>query len=219
MDYKVVDAIRIAIGTLAGAKSSAWRFWGNKKGDVYASARSMGNIFKISLHRDGKCFAGFTSEYKSNHPDSLQDRPRHFDKWELDINSPEVAMQVLFPESELRLYPPKKFDKVTWLAPPNENHMFVITIHILPLSIKEASFNLDNKMFPIASFNTPVRNVLIVGHYQELDLATSTWIEEQKKSLADKCNVSQTAGYRAIGGGYDVGKNRRWFLDMAWQDK
>ena len=52
MDYKVVDAIRIAIGTLAGAKSSAWRFWGNKKGDVYASARSMGNIFKISLHRE-----------------------------------------------------------------------------------------------------------------------------------------------------------------------
>ena len=218
MDYKVVDAVRIAVGTFERRKSSPWRFWGNKKGDVYASARSMGDIFKISLHADGKCFAGFTSEYKSKHPDSLLNRPRHFDKWELNINSSEVAIQVLFPESELRVYRPKNMDKVTWLDPPDRNHMFVISVYILPHSIKEALFGLGNKMFPIASFETTTRNAVIVGHYQELDLATNTWIEEQKKYFFDNYHISKKDGYRAIVGGYEITKKRRWFLDVAWQD-
>jgi hypothetical protein len=96
MDYRVVDAVRIAVGTIEGKKSSQWRFWGNKKGDIYASARSIGNIFKISLHRDGKCFAGFTSEFKEKRTGVLQNRSRHFDKWQLNLNSPVVAVQILF---------------------------------------------------------------------------------------------------------------------------
>jgi len=218
MDHKVVDAVRIAVGTIEGKKSSPWRFWGNKKGDIYASARSMGNIFKISLHRDGKCFAGFTSEYKTKCTGALQNRSRHLDKWELNLNAPEVAIQVLFLENELRTYKPKNLDKVHWFFPPEKNEMFVATVYILPISIREVTFDSSKIMFPIASFETSARNVLIVGHYQQLDLETNAWIKEERKRLDGYCNVEKSEGYRAIVGGYGK-NNRRWFFDMAWQEE
>ena len=219
MEHKTVDAVRIAVGTIEGKKSSPWRFWGNKKGDIYASARSMGNIFKISLHYDGNCFAGFTSEFKAKNTGLLQNRSRHFDRWDISLNSTAVAMQVLFPESELRTFRPKNLGKVDWLAPPIKNQMFVTTIYSLPISTKKATFDLVERIFPIASFETSHRNAIIVGHYQELDLATSSWIEDEKIRFNKHCNIPKSEGYRAIVGGYDNKNNRRWFLDMAWQDQ
>jgi hypothetical protein len=219
MDYIIVNAVRISIGTSQGKTSSQWRFWGNKKGDIYVSSRSMGHIFKISLHKDGNCFAGFTSEFKMRGTEGLHNRSRHFDKWQLDINSPGIAIQVLFPESELRMYEQKDLNGVDWFAPPSINQMFVVTVYTFPDSITEVSFDLGKKMFPIATFETGNRKAIIVGHYQELDLETITWIEEEKKRFNQDCRVPKSEGFRAIVGGHHRTNNRRWFLDMAWQEQ
>ena len=55
--------IRWAIGAPDGPRSSAWRLWGNKKGDIYVAVRSLGGIIKASFHRDGRCQVGFTDSY------------------------------------------------------------------------------------------------------------------------------------------------------------
>jgi hypothetical protein len=60
--------IRWIIGTPDGARSSTWRLWANKKGDVYVSRRGAGEIYKVSFHRDGNCHIGFASDYRETAP-------------------------------------------------------------------------------------------------------------------------------------------------------
>ena len=44
LDLEEVDAIRFALGSVGGARSSTWRVWGNKKGDFYLATRTLGGI-------------------------------------------------------------------------------------------------------------------------------------------------------------------------------
>ena len=40
------DGVRWAVGEQNGRRSSTYRFWGNKKGDFYLAARSIGGSLK-----------------------------------------------------------------------------------------------------------------------------------------------------------------------------
>lgn len=67
--------LRWAVGSPNGLSGTAWRFWGNKKGDFYLSGRSLGHIMKTSFHRDGRCQTGLTQMHFGSVPvsDNLKD--------------------------------------------------------------------------------------------------------------------------------------------------
>src|SRR5688500_16694613 len=87
--------LRWAVGSSGNVRSSTWRFWGNKKGDFYLSARSIGGLFKTSFHRDGNCFAGFTREYLASQREKGTPVPQRFvDGWSLDTSCSVRAFQI-----------------------------------------------------------------------------------------------------------------------------
>jgi len=75
--------IRWAIGSADGPRSSLWRMWGNKKGDIYVAVRSLGAITKASFHRDGSCQVGFTEPYAATASRRFGVTSRHWDRWQL----------------------------------------------------------------------------------------------------------------------------------------
>jgi hypothetical protein len=67
-DEAGLKVVRWAVGAPGEPRSSAWRLWGNKKGDIYAAVRSLGGITKASFHRDGRCQVGFADTYVELRP-------------------------------------------------------------------------------------------------------------------------------------------------------
>ena len=122
------EGIRWAVGEQAGRRSSTFRFWGNKKGDFYLSARSLGGSLKTSLHRDGRCHTGFTSDYAAKHAIVA----RHMDRWEVPLDRLVKAVQVMVADTDLAAFPSDDKDPMRWLRAPRPGNIAIVGIVILP---------------------------------------------------------------------------------------
>jgi hypothetical protein len=92
--------IRWAVGSPDGRRSSTWRLWGDKKGDVYLSMRSQGGRLKASFHRDRHCSVGFTKEYESIAKERFGADSRHWERWRLP--APEAPSSYQYSLQSLR---------------------------------------------------------------------------------------------------------------------
>lgn len=216
-----VDALRFAVGAPEGRRSSTWRFWGNKKGDFYFSTRSLGGVLKTSLHRDGRCHTGFTSEYAAR-SDSVapQGRSRHQDRWLLP-NAPFcVAARILIPESELREYPTRSSrKKMKWLDPPRPGGMFVVSIYVATPEARGTRWpGSDRGSIPVGVMGAAQRTCWVVGIYQRVDVSTLAMIEGERIRLSVYSRAEKAVGRRAILGGAGPENGPRWALELAWQD-
>jgi hypothetical protein len=110
--------LRWAVGSSDVPRSSAWRLWGDHKGDIYAAVRSLGGVTKVSFHRDGKCQVGFTSEYASTAAARFGKQARHWETWKLPQEPVARVLQILVPQSELRHFVGRDDARVVWLPPP-----------------------------------------------------------------------------------------------------
>lgn len=55
--------LRFVVERTDGFRSSPWRLWVTRRGDLYLSVRQMGGIQKYSFHLSGICRSAFTQEY------------------------------------------------------------------------------------------------------------------------------------------------------------
>ena len=77
--------VRLAAGAPEGPYSSAFRIWSPAgKSDVYAGVRERSGEMKVSLHADGNCLAGLTSDFAHREPVALAalGGKRHQSKWQ-----------------------------------------------------------------------------------------------------------------------------------------
>ena len=57
-------AVRFAVGSRDGARSSLWRVWtGKNTSDVYVESRDVQGVMKFSLHESGDWHYGYRPEY------------------------------------------------------------------------------------------------------------------------------------------------------------
>jgi hypothetical protein len=124
------NVLRWAIGSPDGPRSSAWRLWGEKKGDLYVAVRSLGAATKASFHRDGKCQVGFTNEYAVTASRRFAVESRHWQRWRLPADQVVRVLQVLVPHSELRSFTDRDHRNVTWLPTPPEGSVAVVSIFL-----------------------------------------------------------------------------------------
>jgi hypothetical protein len=102
------------------------RIWSPaRKSDVYAGVRERTQDFKISLHGDGVCQAGLSSDFAARESTAIASLggSRHQSRWTraTHVGSQFVApLQFCFPESELRFWAddPVADPGVFWIPPP-----------------------------------------------------------------------------------------------------
>lgn len=80
-DLRPRTIIRWAVGTPEGRRSSAWRLWGDPKGDTYLAMRSLAGQFKVSIHRDGQCYVGYHGKFLQAAKERFSATSRYFDQW------------------------------------------------------------------------------------------------------------------------------------------
>src|SRR5690349_1647237 len=108
-------AIRLVVGDPAGQYSASLRVWSPaRKSDVYAGVRERSGEFKISLHGDGECHAGLTSEFAQSQGAAISSMggSRHQSRWtrRTHVGSQfETPLQFVFPASELRSWRERPF--------------------------------------------------------------------------------------------------------------
>lgn len=161
------DGIRWAIGAKDGLRGSTWRFWGNKKGDFYAAVRTMGGLFKTSLHRDRWCQTGLTQEFYKKAPHEPRRRP---DRWQLPDEPWVTALEIVTPAEELELIESQEADPMAWLPAPKPGFISVVTIHIwqtgVPLNTGERWPGEARGTAPIGVIRTDMRSAVAVhGHF------------------------------------------------------
>jgi hypothetical protein len=133
------NILRWAIGSHDGPRSSAWRVWGMHQGDLYVAVRSLGGVIKASLHRDGRSYLGFTSEYAATAAARFGRQGRHWGTWQLPVDRIAVVFQILVPQRELRHFVGRDNSKLIWLAPPPVGSIAVISIFVAPPPIELAA--------------------------------------------------------------------------------
>jgi hypothetical protein len=124
------DAIRWAVGNAGGIRSSTWRLWANKKGDVYLAQRSLGSQFKMSIHQSRYCSVGFTNEYEEEARARFGGESRHWEQWKLPDAPVVRAVEVVIPNSELALLQTSEADPMAWIAPPGFGRAAVFALFI-----------------------------------------------------------------------------------------
>jgi len=55
--------LNFAVGSRDGPRSSVWRLWANKNGDVFVGCRAHASVNKLTFHASGRCHKAFTNEY------------------------------------------------------------------------------------------------------------------------------------------------------------
>lgn len=129
-DLKRSDAIRWAVFSSDGRRSSTWRLWGNKKGDIYISSRTLGGMFKMSIHRDRRCSVGFTSEFENEARSRFTVNSRHWERWILPDGANVRAVQVLIVDSELRSFDADEKAPMAWVESGGPGTAKVFTLKI-----------------------------------------------------------------------------------------
>jgi hypothetical protein len=123
--------VRLAVGSSAGLRSSAWRIWSAKNStDVYLAARALAGVQKISLHKSGSWSYSFLSEEKAA-PFVAPGASRHVDIWQ---SPPEFGegwrrgFAVIVPWTELRVWPEVEERAVDFAPHPGHGHWVIIEV-------------------------------------------------------------------------------------------
>lgn len=75
--------------------------WKPNTSDVYLAARTLGGLFKVSLHASGRCHVRAPDP---QHWRDTTDPPRFLDEWHIDVDSNyQFPFSLVIPEQELRL--------------------------------------------------------------------------------------------------------------------
>lgn len=177
---------RLAIGAPASRQSGIWLIWSNPKGDVYVANRCLGGIFKASFHKDRKCQFGFTSEHGSNARERFGRVDRHLEKWKLPEGTIVRAIQILIPESELRISAKEESEKITWLETPPPNSVGTISLFITE---KDLQHNLPSNVpgaTLVGKLDTDIRRAWISYAFTAPDDQLAQLIEFEKRRLKSR---------------------------------
>jgi len=120
------DALRVAVGTPEGRRSSTWRIWFGDA-DIYAAHRSIAHWRKVTIHYPRSPekpttlrYGGYTTHYAEKHglPSSVQERAHAI--WPGLEFAPDYFIEFRFriPECELRRFTAKESEDTHWLKPP-----------------------------------------------------------------------------------------------------
>ncbi len=177
-DLPARAGIRWAVGNPNGRRSSTWRLWGDKKGDVYLSMRSQGGRIKASFHRDRRCSIGFTKEYEPTAKERFGADSRHWERWSLPDSEVVRVAQIIIPDTELSVFAAEEADQMRWLQEPGLGNAVIVSIFIAepPDRFSWSGPETDGQLLGI--MQTPSRFTWAVHTIQTLDLATLSHIEE-----------------------------------------
>jgi hypothetical protein len=184
------SVLRWAIGSSHGPRSSAWRLWGNKKGDIYIAVRCLGSTTKASFHRDGNCQVGFTDNYAATASRRFAVKSRHWEKWRLPADQIVRVLQVLVPYSELRPFTDRNDRDITWLPLPPEGSVAVVSIFI---SAQGADFSLPTSAHAtsiVGNVRTSIRTAWIVYAHNSLDAVMAKLINDERAKLKQILGVA-----------------------------
>lgn len=174
---------RLAIGSQHGPRSGVWRMWGNPKGDVYVAVRCLGGIYKVSFHKDGNCQYGFTDQYADTALSRFGRQNRHLEKWRLPPDPIVRVLQILIPESELRVATMNDNKGVTWLPIPRQGTIGTISLYLTtPLTQLELPETVQDAWM-IGNMNTRSRNAWITYAFTPLDKTLTQLIALEKQKL------------------------------------
>ena len=180
------DGIRWAVGSIDGNRSSTWRLWGDKKGDVYLATRSLGGRLKVSIHRDRRCSIGFTKEFEAEAKLRFGAPSRHWERWTLPDVPVVKALQVLIPDSELATFSAKESDPMAWIPAPGDNQVVVFTIFVAEPANEFAWESPEKSGNLLGTMVCNTRSTWVVHHSQLLDEATFKMIEDGREKASQR---------------------------------
>lgn len=144
---------RFAVGTVDGVRSSEWRIWSTRHGDVYVGYRDSLETLKVSLHNSGAWRLAHISEGDTLGPGGMLEwtppAPGDYDdaiasgsledraivKWRKPdelLRGLTSAFQIEVPSSELRRHPNMRAGRrsVRWLSDPGRGQMTCVRLFI-----------------------------------------------------------------------------------------
>lgn len=211
-------AIRWAVGSADGLRSSTWRLWGNKKGNIYISCRSMGHIVKASFHPDRNCHVGFTSEYADTARKRFSNiSSRHWEKWTIPDEPMVRAIQIVLPASELRSFPATETAQLRWLPAPLPNSVSIVSIFIAHRGAEMKWPGSAHGTLPLGVIVTEKRVTWAVYSSNSIDAKTKVWIEDNRSKLASMPVTAETLrkpGIRAVLFGDQEGHSK-FFIELS----
>jgi hypothetical protein len=103
------DAVRVAVGSLTGRRSGAWRIWFGPQ-DIFAGYRSVAHIRKVSIHYERResptqlRYIVYTSEWEKSQgrPTRLKDRAHQLWNDEEIASNYFIEFRIRVPECELQ---------------------------------------------------------------------------------------------------------------------
>lgn len=177
------DGVRWAVGKKDGRRSSTWRMWGDKKGDVYLAMRSMGSTLKVSLHRDRRCSVGFTKEFETEAKERFGASTRHWHRWILP-DSPRVkSFQVLVPDSDLAEFASEEKEPMVWIPAPGAGRAVVFTVFIAEPPTEFSWVSPEKNGNLLGTMLCPTRLAWVVHKSQKLDVNTLKMIQESRAKV------------------------------------
>lgn len=182
--------IRWAAGAPSGPRSSTWRLWGDKKGDVYLSMRSQGGRIKASFHRDRRCSIGFTSEFHEEARERFGVQSRHMARWTLPDSEVVRVAQILIPGDDLVAFEEGDNAQMRWLPAAGPGDATVVSVYIAepPDCFNWTHPETDGNLIGIML--SPTRFTWAVSTVQTLDAATLAMIEDaRQKAMAMAANT------------------------------
>ena len=215
--------LRWAVGSPSGRRSSTWRIWGNKKGDVYLSVRALGGILKVSLHKDRRCQVGFTSEYAEEATSKFGTTSRHWSRWTL-LERPVVrAIQIVFPDQDLAFFETDDSKQMRWLPAPGPGHATVVSIFIAepPESCNWSRPEQDGHLIGVLA--CPSRFTWVVHTNQKIDEELSRVIDANRATALQHAKAGavplDTPGLRMILWGHTEGPADVFFIELNASDE
>jgi hypothetical protein len=161
--------IRWALGSPNTPRSSTWRLWGDKKGDVYLAVRSLGGVVKASFHKDRRCSVGFTKEYERTASERFGGDNRHWERWALPDQEVVRAAHVVIPGSELRVFESDDASQMRWLPAATPGRAAVVSIFIAEPPSARSWPGPESGTEVIGVMSVPSRFTWVVYAEQELD--------------------------------------------------
>jgi len=175
---------------------------------------------KTSLHRDGRCHTGLTNEH-ADHP-SVSDNlkgSRHWDRWSLRDEPRVRAIQIVVPESELRLIDSEEADQMVWLPPPLADSLSVVTVYVEKRDNIHLPWNIPSSGAgePFAILATPLRSAWLVHAQQPIDQSTLSIVENYRARMYESVfahGVTHEVGMRGFLWGALENSNR-FFIEVS----
>ncbi len=208
--------IRWAVGSLTGLRSSTWRCWGHKSGDVYVAVRTLGGTMKTSLHRDGRCHSGFTrSFFDALLSSGRQPASRHMDRWTVPLDARTCALQVLVPAAELRVFEGNE-TQTRWLPSPTLGSVMVVSVLVGPHAQATEDWpGAQAGTTPVGVMVSRTRVTWVVAHEEPLDAALAVRINEFRADLTQRWPLRARSSVRALLAAVrDNGQ--RVIVELAW---